>query len=45
MNKTENGAFIDINQKVVIPKKYDYINHFSEGLACVKLDNKWHVIN
>ncbi len=43
----QNGkfGFIDINHKHVIAKKYDYINSFSEGLACVKLQDKWHVIN
>jgi KWG repeat domain protein len=29
----------------VIPIKYDYVADFSEGLAQVKLNNKWFYIN
>jgi len=32
-------GYIDINGNVVIPLKYNYADSFSEGLACVRMDN------
>ena len=35
----------DKTGKEVIPIKYDFVLYFSEGLAEVKLNNKWFYIN
>lgn len=45
---TKNGktGYIDRNTKeVLIPNQYDMGNHFKEGVAFVRLNNKWGLIN
>ena len=36
-------GFIDKSGTLVIPCKYDEAQSFSEGLACVYLNNRWGV--
>lgn len=44
INKYKVG-YIDINGKTAIPFKYDYAYNFNNGLAVVKLNDKYGVIN
>jgi len=43
----ENGlwGFSDQSEKIVIPKKYDFVSFFDKDVARVKFNNKWGLIN
>lgn len=43
--ENEKWGFKDPNGKVVVQPKYEKINDFSEGFACVLLDFKWGFID
>ncbi|MDR1170352.1 MAG: WG repeat-containing protein [Prevotellaceae bacterium] len=45
--KCSNGkySFIDTTGREVVPCKYDYVWHFNEGLAAVKLNGKYGYID
>jgi len=43
---TENDKHgFKLNEKVTIPATFEYVTHFSEGLACVKQNGKWGFID
>ncbi len=44
-NDDWKGGYIDVNNKLIIGFKYDYVSEFSEGLASVKLNGKWGYID
>jgi len=45
-NKFErNVGFVDTNDNIVIPFKYDYAFSFINGYAVVRLNNKWGFID
>ncbi len=43
--KNQKNGFVDKNNKVIIPFKYENVFDFSEGLAPVKLNGKWGYID
>ncbi|MCS7150786.1 MAG: WG repeat-containing protein [Endomicrobia bacterium] len=43
--KENKWGFCDKNGNIVIDCKYDYADYFSEGLARVKLGDKWGYID
>ena len=43
--KVVNGGFIDKTGKIIITPQFDRISLFSEGLACVKIGNKWGYVD
>ena len=42
---TSKAGFIDRTGKVVIELRFDAVRPFSEGLACVKVDDHWGYID
>lgn len=44
-NNNKKWGWININNKVVIPLKYDESRAFNNGYAAVAINNKWGVIN
>lgn len=43
--KSDSWGFCDSNKNIVIIPKYDFVYSFSEGLACVKLNDKYGFID
>ena len=41
----DKWGFIDKRGNVVVPFKYDWVDKFSEGLACVELNGKYGCID